>query len=480
MVCVMKRCAVVAAMAGLVVAGAAGVASGQDLGVRAPAQSKAVAIINAKVHTVSGPVHENGFVFFDGGVIKGLGSGPLPRLEREVEVIDAKGQHVYPGMIAAYTQTGLTEIAAVRATLDFNETGAVSPEVFGAVAVNPDSTIIPVTRKNGVLATGVFPTGGTVPGRASVIRLEGWTWEDLAVKKDAGLVVAWPFMRTVTAWWQTRSEEDQRTEINQSLNRLKDVFRTAEVYLAEKDGPRGADKPTDVRWEAMRGVLGKGRSVQGRDTALESRATGSGATGGGAGGGERLPVFIEAQDFDQIAAAVAFGVERGLKVVIVGGRDAGMLVPLLKQHDVAVIVNSVLTTPKRDDSGYDEVYSVPAKLFAGGVRFCISSGEETPHERNLPYAAGMAVAHGLPAEAALRAVTLSAAEILGVGEVLGSLDVGKEATLFMSDGDPLEATTQVNRVFIQGKTVDLSSKQSELAEKYREKYRQMGQWKPAK
>ncbi len=444
--------AVWAGVVGGAVLALAGAARGQDLIVRAPKQSRAVVIENAKVYTVSGATHERGYVAFAGGTITAVGAsadGKAPAgAKKDAEVVDAKGSRVYPGLIAAYTQTGLSEIAAVRATLDFNETGAVTPEVFAAVAVNPDSTVIPVTRKNGVLATGVFPTGGVIPGRASVIRLEGWTWEDLAVERDAGLVVAWPFMRTVTAWWQTQSEDEQRTEINKNVERLKAAFRSAEAYLAEKDGPRGATTATDVRWEAMRGALGRGKD------------------------GAPKTVFIEAQDFDQITAAVAFAKAHGLKAVIVGGRDAGLLVPLLKEHDVAVVVNSVLTLPKRDDSGYDDVYGLPAKLAAGGVRFCLSSGEETPHERNLPYAAGMAVAHGLSPEASLRAVTLSAAEILGVEKTLGSLEVGKEATLFVADGDALEATTQVTRIFVQGKDVPLDSKQGRLAEKYREKYKQ--------
>ena len=433
----------------VLVALGAGRASAQDLGKRPGPQEQPVAITNATVHPVSGAPIQGGYVLFDKGLIAEV--GPMAggkTFTSGTRVIDAKGMHVYPGMIAAVSQTGLAEIESVRATRDENEVGEATPEVYAAVAVNPDSTLIPVTRLNGVLAAGVFPTGGLLPGRASVMRFEGWTTEDMTVKQDAGLIMSWPQMRTVTAWWMDKSEDEQRKDINKNIARLREIIATAKSYLALKGGPDGASLPTDLRWEAMRNSFGSG----GKPAAL--------------------PVFIEAQEYDQITTSVAYAVEQGMRPVIVGGRDAPLCAELLKKHDVPVIVLGTHQMPRRDDSAYDEPFTLPARLAAAGVRFCLASGEETPHERNLPYEAARAVAYGLDHDAAYKSITLWAAQILGVGDKLGSIEAGKEATLIVTDGDPMEVATNTRMAFIQGKAINLVSKQSVLAEKYREKYAQ--------
>ena len=421
----------------------------QDLGKRPGPQDLPIAITNATIHSVSAAAIESGYVLFDKGRITEV--GPMAGGKAFVgttRVIDAKGLHVYPGLIAAVTQTGLTEIESVRASRDQNEVGEATPEVYAAVAVNPDSTLIPVTRLNGVLAAGIFPTGGLLAGRASVMRFEGWTTEDMTVKQDAGLVMSWPQMRTVTAWWMDKSEDDQRKDINRNVARLREIIATAKAYLALKSGPDAATVPTDLRWEAMRGSFGS------------------------AGKPAATPVFIEAQEYDQITSSVAYAVEQGMRPVIVGGRDAPLCAELLKKHDVPVIVLGTHQMPRRDDTAYDEPFTLPARLAAAGVRFCMASGEETPHERNLPYNAGRAVAYGLDHDAALKSITLWSAQILGVADTLGSIESGKEATLIITDGDPLEVSTNTKMAFIQGKAINLSSKQSVLAEKYREKYAQ--------
>ncbi len=441
------RPCVVAACLG--VALAAGGAAAQDLGKRPGPQDMPVAITNATIHPVSGPVIDKGFVLFDKGLITEVGPmGEGRAFIATTRIIDAKGLHVYPGLIAAVSQIGLREIESVRPSNDINEVGEATPEACAASAVNPDSTLFPVTRANGVLAAGIFPVGGLIPGRASVIRFEGWTPAEMTVKEDAGLVISWPQMRTVTAWWMDKSEDDQRKDIAKSLARLRDIVGTARAYLAQKDGPEGGALPLDLRWEAMRGSFGR---------------TGKPAA---------TPVFVEAQEYDQITAAVAFCLEHGMRPVIVGGRDAPLCAPLLKKHDVPVIVLGTHQMPRRDDSAFDEPFTLPARLAAAGIRFCMASGEETPHERNLPYNAGRAVGYGLDHDSGLKAITLWPAQILGVGEVLGSLEVGKEATLIVADGDPFEVSTGTRMAFIQGKAIDLANKQSALAEKYREKYTQ--------
>lgn len=438
--------------------GAAVPAFGQDLGIKAPPQTEPITIINATLHPITANTIETGFVIIVRGNIMAIGSGP-PAMKVPGKVIDAKGKHVYPGLIAANTQLGLAEIASVRASNDYRETGEVTPEAWAAVSVNPDSTLLPVTRSNGVLVAGVFPEGGRIPGRVSVMKLDGWTWEDMTIKADAGLAISWPPARAINAPWMDRSESEQTEDIRRGMASVDEVFKNAEAYRLA----RRADSmlPIDLRLEAMQGVLpplDEGGSADPR-----------------AGAREQLPVFITAQDVDQITSAVAWSKERGLKMVLIGGRDAALCADLLKRHDIPVVVTGTHTTPRRADAPYDDAFTLPARLHAAGVKFCIASADRTAHERNLPYNASTAVAYGLPKDEALRSVTLSAAEILGVYKGvggIGSLEATKAATLIITDGDPLEITTKVERAFIDGREINLSNKQTVLAEKYREKYRQ--------
>jgi imidazolonepropionase-like amidohydrolase len=236
-------------------------------------------------------------------------------------------------------------------------------------------------------------------------------------------------------------------EIRAGLKRLEEVFDGARAYARQRDADPGS--PADLRWEAMRGLWP--------------------AEGGG------LPLFVAASDVDQITSAVMFAAERGLRCVIVGGRDAPACAELLKKHQSAVIVRGTFTMPRRGDSPYDDGYTLPARLKAAGIPFAIGTGDDTAHERNLPYNAAMAAAHGLSTDDALAAITLWPAQLLGVADRYGSLAEGKSATLIVTDGSPLEVTTRTERAFIDGRAVDLSSKHSVLAEKYRERYRQQGE-----
>ena len=420
-------------------------APAQDLGVKAAPQKMPVALVNGTIHTVSGETLRHGWIRFAKGRIVGLGEGQAI-FTADTRVIDLKGKHVYPGLIGAYTHLGLEEISRIRQTTDLDEIGSINPEVRAAVAVNPDSTLIPVARSNGILTAGVFPRGGVVPGRASVCRLDGWTWEEMAVNADSGLVINWPRSRTIKAWWMNRSEKEQLEEIRKNNQRIEETILRAKAYLAAKRSDPLLR--TDVRWEAMRSLFGT------------------------KGGKKRNPVFLLAQDYDQIVSAVSFAKKHGLRAVIVGGRDAPLCARLLRENDVSVVVLGTHRTPRRADSDYDEAFKLPLRLQQAGIRWCLASGEETGHERNLPYNAASAVAHGLPHDEAIRSVTLSAAEILGVGDHLGSLEESKLATLLVTDGSPLEITTKIHTAWIDGRAIDLGNKQTALRDKYREKYRQ--------
>ncbi len=428
-------------------------ASAQDLTHKAPAQKGPIAIVGATIHPVSGPEIPDGLIMFDGGritVIADAKQRSAMRLSGDVKMIDAAGKHVYPGLIAPSTQMGLTEIESVRASRDMNEVGfqGVSPEVRPASSVNPDSWLIPVTRSNGVLTCAVMPTGGAIPGRVSVIRMDGWTWEEMAVDADAGLVIDWPWMRSVNSRWMDQSDDEQRRAMNRQLQTIEGAFDAAEAYFAAKRADPAT--PVDLRWEAMAGVLGEGR--KGKD-----------------------PVFINASDYDQIVAAIAFTKRRGLKPVIVGGRDAPMCAQMLKDAGAGVILQGTFAMPRRDDSPIDDGYTIAVKLEEAGVTWCMSSGEETAHERNLPYSAALAVAYGLDKDAALRSVTINAAKILGVEGDLGSIEQSKAATFIVTDGNPLEITTKIEHAYIDGREIDLSNKQTELDKKYRERYRQLNE-----
>lgn len=438
-------------------AGLAFGAAAQDLGHKAPAQAKPIMLTNVSIHPVAGDEIENGWILFDGGNIVALGAGVVDVSGKTAPMtLDGEGAHVWPGLISPCSQLGLTEIGAVRATHDFAETQSMTPEVRAAVAVNPDSTLLPVTRSNGILLAGVFPTArlrisgpeplGLIPGRAALMRLDGWTWEDMAVVPDAGLVVNFPLSRPVRAWWMDDDESEQTEGYERAMEVLGGFFESAAAYHGARAGDESL--PTDLRYEAVARVL--------------------------PGAEDQLPVFFRANDYDQIVGALNFAGVHGLEPVIVGGRDSHLCLDLLKSSGAAVILESSYRTPKRDDSPYDDLYKRPQQLEAAGIPYTFMSGDDTAHERSLPYAVALAVAHGLDPDAGVRAITLSAAEIFGVGDRYGSLEPGKSATLIVTDGHPLDVLSNVELAFIDGRAIDLENKQTKLAEKYREKYRQLG------
>lgn len=412
----------------------------QDLGVKAPPQERPTLIAGALIHTVSNGSFY-GYIEISDGVISAVRNGPVQASDG-FEFINAAGMHVYPAMIGANTAMGLSEVGAVRATRDTNETGGVTPEARAVVAINPDSWHMPVTRSNGVLVTAVMPSGGVIPGTPALIHLDGWTWEDMAIEPELGVVVNWPRMRPITAWWMNDSREDQMKERDKNLRQLDEFFSGAKAYFAAKSADDAI--PESVRYEAVRDVFE----------------------------GDK-PLFILAQELEEIQSAVSWAAERSFKAVIVGGRDAALCAKLLNKHDVPVVITGTHRMPRRADSAYDEAFTLPLALEEAGVKYCIATGGGSSNERNLPYNAAMAAAYGLDRDAALRAITLSPAEILGVDDRLGSIEQGKHATLIITDGDPLEIETNVQMAFINGRRIDLSNKQTELAEKYREKYRQL-------
>ncbi len=405
-------------------------------------QEKTIAIINATIHTVSGGTIESGTIIFEDGKITAIEA--TRTLPRGAEVIDAAGKHVYPGLISPDTYIGLTEIGAVRASRDFNETGRVNPNVRAQVAVNPESEIIPVTRANGILTFVTSPQGGLISGLSAVMMSDGWTWEEMTLKSPAALVVQWPSMTVSRGWWVTKSEEEQKKDREKSLKELADAFRDARAYMTAKKAATQKGVPrhkADLRWEAMIPVL------EGK-----------------------IPVVVAAREVQQIQAAVAWAEQEGVRIIIKGGHDAWRVADLLKKHNIPVLAGGIHRLPSRRFDKYEEPFVLPKKLHEAGIPFAIITEGDAAHERNLPYQAAHAAAYGLPKEEALRAITLYPAQIFGVADRIGSLEVGKDATLIITTGDPLEITSHVETAFIQGRKVDLSSKHTMLYEKYKEKY----------
>ena len=412
--------------------------------VPAAKQNHPIALMGGTIHPVSGPEISNGTILFENGKITGIGT--TIALPANAEKIDVAGKHVYPGLINANSTVGLTEISAVRATNDFAETGTINPNVRSEIAVNPESELIPTTRANGVIIAHVLPQGHLIAGRSSAIMLDGWTQEDVILKAPAGLVVYWPRM-TITRLAR-QPEEDQKKERDRQLKELRDAFGDARAYMNAKKAEAAKGIPyhaADMRWEAMMPVLER-----------------------------KIPVFVYAAEIQQIEAAVRWAKDENVRLVIVGGRDSWRAADLLKANGVAVIVGPTLDEPTRRWEAYDDAFAVAAKLYAAGVTFAISGEGEAMGERNTPYHAAMAAAYGLPKEEALKAVTLYAAKILDVDANVGSLAVGKDASLIVTNGDPLEITTNVQLEFIQGKKIDLRSRHTLLYNKYQEKYRQLG------
>ena len=419
-----------------------------------PPQSRPLLITGATLHTVSGPVIANGRMLIERGRITAIAGGgePLPQLQGGTpEVVDLGGRHVYPGFIAANSAVGLTEISAVRATVDHAEVGPINPNARALVAVNADSELLPVARANGVLAALVVPGSGQrglIAGTSALMQLDGWNWEEMAIEPEVALHVMLPSLRLTPqalAPLPDALQVELRKFTEEQLQQLDDAFAAAAAYLRAR--ANALHSPVDQRWEAMLPAL------QGR-----------------------RPVFVHADELPQIRYALGLAERHGLKLVIVGGADAWRITELLRERSVAVVVGGVHELPLRRDEDIDARFRLPALLAQAGVAFCIARDGSTfaaPNERNLPYEAASAAAYGLPRDEALRAITLYPAQILGVADRLGSLAAGRLASFIVTDGDPLETTTRVERVFIQGREVSTTNRQTRLTEKYEQRYRQI-------
>ncbi len=409
-------------------------------------QDHPIALIGATIHPVSGDVIENGTILFENGEIVKIGVNIS--LPPGTESIDVAGKHIYPGLINADTRLGLLEVGSVPGTRDDNELGAMNPNVKAEVALNPDSELFSVVRAHGITVVNSFPRGGIISGKSSAIMLDGWTWEDLTLKAPVAMHMNWPRLTLNRAWWNTISEEDQIKTRKEALEKIDLFFDDAKAYMTAKavSGKNGLpDQKVDLRLEAMIPVLN----------------------------GE-LTLWIAADEIKQIQAAIDWAESKGIKTVIYGGVDSWRLAKELNKMNIPVVISAVLNVPSRAWEAYDTGYTLANKLYQAGVKFCIGYSTFAGEQHNVRYNAAMAVAYGLPVDEGIKSITIYAAEIMGIDDRVGSLEVGKDATLIVTDGNPLEITTLVSMEFIQGRVIDLDNKHKRLYRKYTEKYRQKG------
>ena len=402
----------------------------------------AVVVRGGTVHPPGKPAFV-GTVVYSGRTIKEVvpaSAGDRKSSPGEV-VIDATGRHVYPGMIDAGTVLGLVEIASARETADFKDGGDFQPDLRAATAINPDSELIPVTRANGVTTVVTRPTGSTVAGQGALINLAGWVPTEMVVVDPLSLHVEFPAEPTerfgTPNWPAAANPAAEKRKRDEKLRKVRELFEQARRYAAGRAA--NPDAPIDPRLEAV-GPYARGDK----------------------------PVVIEANRVAEIRAVLKLADELKVKLILSGGTEAWKLAGELKRRDVPVILGPVLALPQDAGDRYDAPYAAAAKLHEAGVRFCIRSAGSS-NARNLPYEAAMAVAHGLPADEGLKAVTVNAARILGVGDRLGDLKPGYAANLVITNGDILQHSTQVLSVVIDGRGYEPTSKQTRLYDRYRKR-----------
>lgn len=400
-------------------------------------QSKSVLILNGTAHLGNGEVIKKAAIAFDKGKLTLVENASKIKIDFAAydTVIKADGKHVYPGFIAPNSTLGLVEIDAVRATRDKNETGEFNPNVRSIIAYNTESKITTTVRSNGVLLGQITPRGGRISGTSSIVQFDAWNWEDAVYKEDDGVHLNW---ETLYNRWTGKHNKNY----TKTINELTTFFSAAHAYSKRFD-----QEEKNLRYEAMRGVFNGNQTL-----------------------------YVHANFIKEITEAIHFARKHQVaKMVIVGGYDAWMIPDMLKENKIAVILKRVHSLPQREEDDVYLPYKLPHLLFDAGVLFCLeNSGDmEAMGTRNLPFYAGTAAAYGINKEEALKLITLNTAIILGIDSTAGSIEKGKDATLFISTGDALDMrTNNVEAAFIQGRMINTDNHQKKLYRKYSAKYQE--------
>lgn len=391
-------------------------------------------IKDVTVHPVTGPDIPSTSVLVRDGLIADI--APKIAAPKGVKVIDAKGLHLFPGMIDSGTELGLMEIGAVRETNDFAEIGDFNPQLRALIAVNPSSEHIPVARVNGITSAIVLPNGGILSGQAGLMHLDGWTWEEMDVKRGAAMHLRFPVltMGAGTPPGARANYADAKRKHDEDLQRLHLFFEDARRYQKAKAAPGFS---VDRKLEAMIPVL------EGKQTVMVTAA--------------RKRAISEALDFAK---------RENIKIVLAGCREfTPDLLKEIKSRNIPIILPESHSLPLDEDDPYDSIYTLPSELRRAGILFAFATFDSS-NVRNLPYQAAAAVPFGLEREDALKAVTINAAKIWGVDDKIGSVEKGKWADLVLADGDLLETRTQIKAIWIRGKAVDLETRHTKLSDRY--------------
>lgn len=405
-------------------------------------QSKKTAIVGATVHVGNGQVIENGTVVFDNGKIVYAGdAAAAPKAEN---TIDAKGKQVYPGLILPSSNLGLQEITGVRGSTDINEIGEFNPSVRSIAAYKAESIVVNTLRLNGILLAHTVPGGQLIAGQSSVVQLDAWNYEDAAYKTDMGMHFYMPSLLSRgggrgfgRGFGGAAPAGDPIKEALDKIESVKAIFREAKAYHQ-----KGADKQINLKLEATRGLFNRTQKL-----------------------------FVHCDQIKQMIVAIDFVKEFGFDVVLVGASESWQIADLLKANNIAVILTQEHSLPTTDDDDIDQPYKAASVLQKAGVLFCLNDDDPQNRGRNLMFNAGTAAAYGLGKEAALQAITLNAAKILGVDDKTGTLEVGKDANIVISEGDILDMKSSiVTDAFIQGRAVAITSKHKQLYDRYKYKY----------
>ena len=403
-------------------------------------QNEAITITGATVHIGDGTVIENGLLIFENGKIQVIADALLTKVALKGTIINATGKHIYPGFIGANTNLGLVEVDAVNASNDQAEMGLMIPHIRSKIAYNAESKVIESMRPNGILTAQVSPNGGRFSGTSSIMQLDAWNWQDAVIKTDDGIHLNWPRSFSRGRWWLG---EPRGLKVNNNypkeVNEIENFVRESKAYL------KGQRTTTNLPFEAMAGLFD---------------------------GTQKL--YVHVNDEKGITDAVNFSRIYGISMVVVGGYQAHAVSGLLVSNNVPVLIDHTHSLPAIADHDYDLPYKNPKLLADAGVLVGIHTGNKSNFQtRNLPFYAGQVVGQGMSKEEALKLITSNVAKILGIDDQLGTIEVGKSATLFISEGDALDMRgNQLTHAFINGRAISLETHQTELWKRYSEKYGQ--------
>jgi len=411
--------------------------SGSVIAQQTPAdpQSETISITGVTAHIGNGTVLQNATLVFENGKITAIGANVSPK----GRIINAQDKHVYPGFIAANSTLGLVEVDAVRASVDDREIGSFTPHIRSLIAYNAESKVVESMRPNGVLMGQIAPRGGRISGTSSIVQFDAWNWEDAAIKVDDGIHLNWPSSFRRGRWWMGESRAYQPNKDYESdIQALREFLTQAKKHTISSD-------QKNLSFEAVQGLFD---------------------------GNKKL--YVRANSEKEIIDAITFSKEMDIKeTVLVGGYQAYKITEFLKQNNIPVLLDRTQNTPNAEDEDYDLPYKMPHLLNEAGLLVGLTpvGRMERMSTRNLPFFAGQAVGYGLSKEDALKIITSNVAKILGIDDAYGTLEVGKSATLFISEGDALDMrTNNVIYAFIDGREISLESHHTKLYQRYSEKY----------